>query len=75
MIVTALILCTIATIQYFASMRSRSVSEKVTFGVSWSIAVTACFLRIIGDRGLDITTLFEPNLGRFMHAVYEQWLR
>ena len=75
MILMALILCAIAVTQYLTSMTQRSASEKITFGVSWSIAVAACFLRAVADRGMDITTLFEPNLGRFMHILYEHWLR
>ncbi len=75
MILMAVILCAVAVTQYFSSMTQQSVSEKITFGVSWSIAVAACFLRAVTDRGMDITTLFEPNLGQFMHTVYEHWLR
>ena len=75
MILMALILCAIAVTQYFASMTSRSASEKITFCVSWSVAVAACFFRAAAGREVDITTLLEPNLGQFMHTVYEHWLR
>lgn len=75
MILTALILCAVAAIQYFASMTQRNVSAKITFGVSWAVAVTASLLGLVTDKAMDITNLFEPSLGHIMHTVYEQWLK
>ncbi len=75
MILMALILCVIAVIQYFASMTQRKMSEKITFGVSWAIAVAASLLGLVVDPALDVTNLLEPSLGHFMHTVYEQWLK
>lgn len=75
MILMALILCVIAVIQYFASMTPRNVSAKITFGVSWAVAVTASLLGLVTDKAMDITNLFEPSLGHIMHTVYEQWLK
>ncbi|MHB1629631.1 MAG: hypothetical protein ACYCVB_14905 [Bacilli bacterium] len=75
MILTALILCAIAAIQYFASMRQRNAGEKITFGVSWAAAVAASLLGLVADKSMDVTSLLEPSLGHFMHTVYEQWLK
>ena len=75
MILMALILCVIAAIQYFASMTQRNVSAKITFGVSWVVAVAASLLGLVTDKAMDITNLFEPSLGHIMHTVYEQWLK
>ena len=75
MILMALILCVIAAIQYFASMTQRNVSEKITFGISWAVAVAASLLGLVADKAMDITNLFEPSLGHIMHSVYEQWLK
>ncbi len=75
MISMALVLGAMGTLQYFASMTHRSVGEKITFGISWTIAIAASLLGIVTAQSMDITTLFEPNLGRFMHTVYENWLK
>ena len=75
MILMALILCVIVAIQYFASMTQRNVSAKITFGVSWVVAVAASLLGLVTDKAMDITNLFEPSLGHIMHTVYEQWLK
>ena len=75
MILVALILCAVAAIQYFASMSQRTVSEKITFAVSWTVAVTASLLGFVIPKEMDITNLFEPSLGQFMHTVYEHWLK